>query len=495
MPAIWSHGPNDERRAMLTQRLLVTLVVSVVFAIGSAQASTISQRLKYSTSSGSSSDNWLGGIGNWSNGADWSAGLPGSSSDVIINTGNDNVTLDADSSINSLVLGGTTGSSMLTGDGNPHTLTIAGALTVSSGGNLTLYEDTVTAGSSSINFGTMDLEGTTLGSTINVSGDFNNSGTIYAGQYPHSGGSLMITGTLSNNGTIQLGSYDFNNGGGGGGATVGGLVNNGTINLTFGGIRVTGNATNSGGINIDWGSGLRVNGNLLNAGGIATFPNDNTSGDSISVAGTLTNTGSITIEGSASRASLGALVNRGGIVLSSDFDSYVYMTVTGDVMNSGTITLGGEDGGNAESIQVGGTMTNSPGAQFNMTRINEYASIGNLINGGSISLESDMGTLAVSGTLTNNLGGSLVTSNGRVRVTAAALTNNGSIDVGGEGSILQVNGNASNSGQLTTSRNGYCCNTISISGSLANNVGGTFSLDGGGDVANVGYISNHPRPN
>lgn len=46
----------------------------------------------------SSPDNWLGGMGIWSNSADWSAGEPGGSSDVFINTGNDNVTLDVNAS-------------------------------------------------------------------------------------------------------------------------------------------------------------------------------------------------------------------------------------------------------------------------------------------------------------------------------------------------------------------------------------------------------------
>jgi hypothetical protein len=81
----------------------------------------------------SSPDNWLGGTGNWSNGADWSAGEPGSSSDVFINTGNDNVTLDTNASINSLTLGGSTGSSMLAGN---YLITIAGSLTVNQTGTL-----------------------------------------------------------------------------------------------------------------------------------------------------------------------------------------------------------------------------------------------------------------------------------------------------------------------------------------------------------------------
>src|SRR5215469_15755339 len=53
-----------------------------------------------------SPDNWLGGSGNWSNGALWSAGEPGGTSDVFINTGNDSVMLDVSKSIKSLTLGG-----------------------------------------------------------------------------------------------------------------------------------------------------------------------------------------------------------------------------------------------------------------------------------------------------------------------------------------------------------------------------------------------------
>ena len=94
----------------------------------------------------SSPDNWLGGTGNWSNAADWSAGLPGSGNDVFINTGSDNVTLDTSFSINSLTLGGSTGSSQLIADGNPYTLTIVGALTINQSGNLYLSNDSYDGG-------------------------------------------------------------------------------------------------------------------------------------------------------------------------------------------------------------------------------------------------------------------------------------------------------------------------------------------------------------
>ena len=138
----------------------------------------------------SSPDNWLGGNGNWSNGSDWSAGLPGSGNDVNINTGNDTVTLDTSSSINSLTLGGSTGSSGLAGDGTAHTLTIAGALTVNQSGNLHLNDDSASAGASSTNLGTTSVE---FGSSLGVHGDFNNAGTLNVGQSQFSFGNSPIS--------------------------------------------------------------------------------------------------------------------------------------------------------------------------------------------------------------------------------------------------------------------------------------------------------------
>jgi len=77
------------------------------------------------------------------------------------------------------------------------------------------------------------------------------------------------------------------------------------------------------------------------------------------------------------------------------------MVVTGDVTNSGTISLGGGPG-DSEQISIGGALTNSPGAQFNMTRDYEQASIGSLINQGSVSLGGLSGAKATVGSLVNS---------------------------------------------------------------------------------------------
>src|SRR5271166_2585363 len=120
----------------------------------------------------SSPDNWLGGMGNWSNPADWSAGEPGGTSDVFINTGNDNVTLDVSASINSLTLGGSTSSSTLTNSGQ-QTLTIAGALTINQTGTLAFDAAGITVNGNAMNAGAISLSQGTISAT-----SFTNSGTI-----------------------------------------------------------------------------------------------------------------------------------------------------------------------------------------------------------------------------------------------------------------------------------------------------------------------------
>src|ERR1035437_5363094 len=177
---------------MPCRRLPVILAISaVLFVTCSAQASSIRKARKHSTGAPylqqggirgiagvllpSSPDGWLGGVGNWSNGAGWSTGLPGSNSDVLINTGNDTVTLDTSASINSLTLGGSSGSSILASDANPHTLLIAGALTINQSGNLQLYAGSVSSGANSTNLGNIDLENA---STLQVSGNLSNSGMV-----------------------------------------------------------------------------------------------------------------------------------------------------------------------------------------------------------------------------------------------------------------------------------------------------------------------------
>lgn len=340
----------------------------------------------------SSPDNWLGGTGNWSNGADWSAGEPGTSSDVFINTGNDYVTLDTSASINSLTLGGASGSSVLI-DPNQgdYTVSIAGALTINQTGTLTLTGDSITANGNSTNARTINLSL----STLTVNANFTNSGTV---NFLNNVGVLSISGTLNNSGTIADNSMSQ--------LKVGGDVNNsGTI--TAFSTTVTGNLMNEpgSGLNADV---LTVGGNLVNAGDIEPLKR----GSVFTVGGELSNSGIFDPE--YSTATVGSLNNSGLIIPG-------LLTVTGDAVNSGEIELGWcGPGCPSQGFIVHGTLTNTSAGILLLEGPYIGANAGSIVNSGSIDLQSSAslsaGNLANSGTVNvagGNNGGSSLTVSGR----------------------------------------------------------------------------------
>ena len=168
---------------MLKRSLLFVVLVILGFSFTQANASAARKQTgaKRAPSQGgvatpSSPDNWLGGTGNWSNGSDWSAGRPNNGSDVTIGTGNDYVTLDTSASINSLTLGGSSGSPTLIDPNNgAYILYIQGALTIQQSGTLSLSYDEPRAHANSTNAGTINLATNT---GFHVDANFVNSGTI-----------------------------------------------------------------------------------------------------------------------------------------------------------------------------------------------------------------------------------------------------------------------------------------------------------------------------
>jgi len=182
--------------------LVVFLVVAAVFAL--------------------SQDNWLGGTGNWSNGALWSTGVPLPANDVLIYSGgSDNVTLNVNATIKSLMLGGTDKgfTSNLTDNGSPRDLTIAGALNLGQSGDLNLNGgSTVSVGANSTNAGIIFVSDA---STLSVAGNLDNVGSI---AIPSAGtaAAVNIGGALTNeiNSLFIIGSV-------GGQSNIGSLVNNG----------------------------------------------------------------------------------------------------------------------------------------------------------------------------------------------------------------------------------------------------------------------------
>ena len=259
-------------------------------------------------------DNWLGGTGNWSDGALWSTGVPLPANNVLINSGGpDSVTLDVSTTINSLTLGGDNFTSELTDGGAAQTLSITRALNVGGSGYLNLYGGTaVAAGAASSNEGRIDLENA---SALTVAGNFTNS-LLLTALNGGGGNTVTITGMLTNNGTFYLlGAGDM--------ATIGnGLSNGGTLDVADGTLRITGDGNNTFNGGLSTGGTLTITGDLMNQGGF----NVAGSGASASMR-TLTN-----------YLSAGVSVDSGATLDAMRVDNYNLISVFGGTMVVGTGT-------------------------------------------------------------------------------------------------------------------------------------------------------------
>ncbi len=411
-------------RTSLPAACTFTVVLAIIALVFHTAAASDSQQPRFSSSTDfpswagngsyfnprfdlpSSPDNWLGGTGNWSNGADWSAGEPGNSSDVFINTGNDYVTLDTSTNINSLTLGGASGSSTLIdpNSGN-YTVNIAGALTINQAGTLTLTGDEMTANADSTNAGTVNLSL----SFLSVNANFTNSGNI---EFSRIGG-IDVSGTLTNSGTIVDNSMSSN-------LTVGGDVNNSGGILMYA-MTVNGDVTNQAGASLAVGR-FSVDGNMMNAGTVMGYQR----GSVLTIDGELTNSGTFDTEYAG--VMVGSLNNSGYV------DASGVLTVNGNAYNSGRIEAGFLDA--MQSLYISGTLTNAPSGTFELAGPYVGATLGSLVNSGTVDLENaselevirnitSSGTVSVTG---GDSGGSSLTVDGR-------FTNNA-------GGVFQLSGNS-----------------------------------------------------
>ncbi len=406
----------------------------------------------------SSPDNWLGGTGNWSNGAGWSAGEPGQGSDVFIATGNDYVTLDTSTSINSLTLGGASGSSTLADTvGGGYTVNIAGALTINQTGTLTLSDgDVMTANGNSSNAGTINLnENNFPGATLAINGSFTNSGGI---QMNGSSNSITVSGNLNNTGSIQDSGF------GGDTISVGSLTNSGSITLYPGSDSITANAdssnTGTGTITLGPSAQLVVNANFTNSGTINLEGMYGIGSASITVSGSFTNT------------------NNGNI---NDVGAVDSLSVGGNLTNAGTISIA--------NLSVGGEITNTGGITIEtVPNPSPRSPQGEGLNNSGYIL--DEAYFEIAGDATNS---------GQIIVQplnypffggdfgAGALTNTGSIQLMLAGG-LSVSGNVMNYGTITG--NDGTAVQVSVGGRFTNYASGMLQLSGSGAIATIGNMIN-----
>ena len=426
---------------------------------------------------GQTNSKWNGGTGNWSNATDWTPnGVPnnggGNTYNVTIDSGGtDSTVLDINATINSLVLGGTKGSSSLQNlSGTAEKLNITGGLTVNPTGALTFSDgSTLTVGGNATITGSLDLEN---GSSLVVSGNLYGSFTM--DQLGDGGSnSVSVGGSFTNEGTLDLGANtDPQSNKTGNSFSANHLVNNDIIESSGG----LGFGSLSANTMINNGSLQSLNfvsvGTMTNNGGIWLGFDDTT--EATADFGTLINNakGGIEIGNAASQhVNVGTLNNKGSIDVKHNDSVEPALDVSGNIVNSGTITATSEG-----NIQLKGGSLNNEGliaAYGSIIQISEK----NTTNTGTlegVTLQGGKVTNTNGMILSNDLAAAVLLEGGVV-VTGGTLsgTSGGVIETP-SGQTATLNG-VTNSGAYVMANN----STTTLSGKITNN--GTISLDSTGD--------------
>jgi filamentous hemagglutinin family protein len=372
------------------------------------------------------------------------------------------------------------------------TLSIGGALDNS--GTLDINTGTVNLAGGGTSVGTFDAAG---GSTINFSGGTHNLGDgsslMGAGSFGYTGGTLNLAGTttgttLAAGTTLSANSQTF------GGA--GKLVNLGTFNLADS--TVTGSLTNQGTLNA---SGTSAISNLDIAGGSVTGTGTVTSSGTVNLnsgtlggalnlnansvfnwlGGTMDGTGTTTvgpgaalwISGAANKEFRTRTLTNNGVGTWLDIGAITRTGGTdGTFNNAGTLDIQTDAGFTHGIFNNTGTLTKSAGAlsgqPFNFSN-------GSFNNSGTVNVNA--GALNFAGGCTQSAG-SLVLAGGNI--SGNLIVNGGTL--GGAGMIA---GNVTNnSGALTV---GASPGTLTINGNYTQGATGVLNVELGGTVQGVSY--------
>jgi hypothetical protein len=386
---------------------------------------------------------------------------------------------------------------------------VEGTLVVGSGQTLT---DTPGSGTLTISSGgELDVD---VATNLTVSGNLTNSGLLYTNGQDNAGdaNTLTVTGTFTNNlgASTRIGVYqnssDVMN--------VATLVNNGSLII---GVGATLNLTSqpNGITDVVAGSTLQDYGTLKagTANGLAKLG---------SVEGSLVIGSGQTFTDMPSSGTL-TISNTGSL----DVDVATSLTVNGNLTNSGDLYTNAQDNaGDANTLTVTGTFTNNSGAT---TRIGVYQNssdvmnVATLVNNGSLTIgvgatlnltsqPSGITDVAAGSTLqdygtlkagTNfglaNLGtvaGTLIVANNQTdTITGTLIISSGGVLDVDRATNLTINGNLTNSGDLYTNAqdNAGDANTLTVTGTLTNNLGATTTIgvyQNSSDVMNVATLSN-----
>ncbi|MGA3065611.1 MAG: PEP-CTERM sorting domain-containing protein [Tepidisphaeraceae bacterium] len=357
-----------------------------------------------------------------------------------------------------------------------------------------------------------------FGSISNSGNDYGQNYGIYLGQST----TINVTGDLNNSGGVSTGY----GGGDNNIINVSGAFNNtafGRLNLSNTGDTLNANTfTNQGYVEVDSGATLNITGGGQGVTDVAAGSTYYLGGSFNVINGGVTTSalanlasveGGLYLE-SGQTYNLGTLTNSGndygqnnGIYLGNS----TTISVTGDLNNTGGIDTG-YGGGNNNIINVSGTFTNSSSGRLNLSNTgdtlnaNAFSNQGYIQVGAGAAINITGGGQGVTDVPSNAqyyLNGSFNVINGGVTTSALAnlasvegilyldngqtynfgpLTNSGDIDVS-DGTTVSVTGDVTNSGTFTTGTQGPGANLVNVSGTFDNT--GTLDLYGTGDVVNV----------
>jgi hypothetical protein len=435
------------------------------------------------------SDDWFGGTGTWNTASQWTAGIPGSNSDVTIYSGTtDSATLDVGSTtVLSLALGGPLNgtTSTLTDAGTTQNLTVTNGLAIGVTGFLQFTGGgTLSAG----NFIDSDFANFEKGSTLTVAGDATNTADLFTDQGGLGGhNTLSVGNNLSNTGVVQL------NGASDSLKVIGTLTNQLDADVLLygaGSMATLGGLSNAGVVDAENGSSLQVNGSATNSGNLNTDQLGLGGANSLNITGTLTNSGNFSLYGPGDMAALGGLSSsqyvdvEGGSTLHvngnasntgnffTDFNGLGgnnSVNITGNFDNTGLVQLFGT----GDTVKIGGSVTNHLDAEILISGAGAKASMGSLDNAGTVSL-SNGNTLTVSGNVTNS--GVLQVSNAS-SVDPPYFGNLGTVQIDGTSQFVVGTGASSATGYVQLA-NGTLGEMISSTNFGTITVNGAASLDG-----------------
>ncbi len=411
----------------------------------------------------SSAADWTGGSGNWSSGANWQGGSapsPGSPTPLVF-TGSGGVSTNDNqlSTVSGITFGGT-GSYTVNGSA----INLSGGITnnssyaqtVALGVTLSAAQTFAANSGNLIVSGDLNTNGNPLlmdgANTVVISGDMSGAGSLtkngsgsltLSGSNSYSGTTTLNAGTLTLQGSLDGTSLDLD--GGAFSQVASGSIAGSGSTLTVSGATVTLAGNNSytgattltaGTLNLDGsltGSDITVSGGTWSQSATGSISGDGNSftldGGAATLAGTNSYTGATTVNA-------GTLTLQGGLAISNSGAVVMANTAGAELLVDAAETIGDLSGGG--SLGGGIVIASAQGLTVSQSSATTYSGV---LSGGGAFVKDGSGTLTINGTNAFT-GGTTISAGNLTLVGGAALADSGSVSIAdAAGAVLHISAN------------------------------------------------------